>query len=188
VLCLPTAPLVLAGDELKAGDGLAEIETDKAVVTFEQVDDGYLARVFVPDGSQDVAVGRPVALTVEEKEDIAAFASYSPPDVVKPAAAKESAPVAAPVAPTPVPVPAPVAPAPKPPPTPAPIAAAPAPASTAAPAAGVEYYAFEAWGSALVRSPIAAQIAAVSASRVSRVEGGTVVGHEYCTPSSTPSL
>ena len=76
-----------AGDELKAGDGIAEIETDKAVVTFETVDDGYLARVLVPGGSNDVPVGRPVAITVEDKADIAAFESYVPPDATSGAAA-----------------------------------------------------------------------------------------------------
>ena len=62
-----------AGDPLKAGDGVAEIETDKAVVTFETLDDGFLAKVLVPGGSTDVPVGRPVAITVEDEKDVAAF-------------------------------------------------------------------------------------------------------------------
>jgi pyruvate/2-oxoglutarate dehydrogenase complex dihydrolipoamide acyltransferase (E2) component len=154
------------GDELKAGDGLAEIETDKAVVTFEQVEDGFLARILVPDATQDIAVGRPVAITVEERDDIAAFATYTPSD---PTTAAVVAPVVAAVAPIAIPVavlkaPSPVAIAK----APSPVAIAPVIVASpklaspvAAPSSAQDYYAFEAWGSSLTRSPLAAQLAQV---------------------------
>ena len=50
------------GDEVTAGDSLAEIETDKATVDFESVDDGVLAKILVPAGTSGVAVGVPVGV------------------------------------------------------------------------------------------------------------------------------
>eukprot|EP01006_Ploeotia_vitrea_P055964 TRINITY_DN68053_c11_g1_i1.p1 TRINITY_DN68053_c11_g1~~TRINITY_DN68053_c11_g1_i1.p1 ORF type:complete len:501 (+),score=290.27 TRINITY_DN68053_c11_g1_i1:50-1504(+) len=66
------------GDEITAGSAMAEVETDKATIAFESVDDGYLAKILMPGGSQDVPVGTPVAIMVEEEEDVAAFKDYSP--------------------------------------------------------------------------------------------------------------
>jgi pyruvate dehydrogenase E2 component (dihydrolipoamide acetyltransferase) len=60
------------GDPVKAGDVLAEIETDKATMEVEAVDEGVLARILVPGGSQGVKVGAPIALLTEEGEDAAA--------------------------------------------------------------------------------------------------------------------
>lgn len=97
-----------AGDELKGGDAIAEIETDKAVVTYDTVDDGFLAKVLIPAGTNDVAVGRPICITVESKEDIAAFDTYVP--AAAPAAVAAAAPVAAPAPVVPTPAPAPAAP------------------------------------------------------------------------------
>ena len=48
------------GDELAVGDRVAEIETDKATVDFEMADDGVLAKILLPEGSQDVEVGTPM--------------------------------------------------------------------------------------------------------------------------------
>eukprot|EP00793_Prasinoderma_coloniale_P004871 PRCOL_00000632-RA len=61
------------GDEVAAGDVLATIETDKSSMAWEAMDDGYVARLLVPEGTQDVAVGRPVLVMVEEAEDAKAF-------------------------------------------------------------------------------------------------------------------
>jgi pyruvate dehydrogenase E2 component (dihydrolipoamide acetyltransferase) len=58
------------GDTVSPGDVLAEIETDKATVEFESQDDGILARVIVPAGTQDVPVGALIALLAEEKSDV----------------------------------------------------------------------------------------------------------------------
>lgn len=91
------------GDEVSAGEALCDVETDKAVVAFESTEDGYLAKILVPDGSQDVVVGTPVAIMVEEEADIAAFKDYTPDaaPAAEPAAAAEPTPAAAPPTPTP---------------------------------------------------------------------------------------
>jgi pyruvate dehydrogenase E2 component (dihydrolipoamide acetyltransferase) len=65
------------GDEVKAGDVLAQIETDKATVSFDSTEDGFIAKILVAGGAQNVAVGTPVAIMVENAEDVAAFANYT---------------------------------------------------------------------------------------------------------------
>jgi pyruvate dehydrogenase E2 component (dihydrolipoamide acetyltransferase) len=60
------------GDELVPGDAICGVETDKATVSFEVQDDGYLARIVVPEGTDNVEIGTLVALMVEEEGDIAA--------------------------------------------------------------------------------------------------------------------
>ena len=66
---------VKEGDEFEEGDVLCEVETDKAVVAFEAVGlEGYLAKIFTPDGTKDIKVGDMVCIVVENKEDVAAFA------------------------------------------------------------------------------------------------------------------
>ena len=72
---------VQEGDEVRAGDSVAEIETDKATMEFESQEDGYVAKICVGDGAQNVPVGAIVAVMVEEKEHVGAFASYVPPAV-----------------------------------------------------------------------------------------------------------
>jgi pyruvate dehydrogenase E2 component (dihydrolipoamide acetyltransferase) len=103
--------LVKEGDEVKSGDILAEIETDKATMEFEAVDEGTIAKILVPEGSDGVKVGVAIAILAGEGED---------------ASAVTSAPAAAP---------APKAETPAPKQEEAPKAAAPAPAAVAAPAA-----------------------------------------------------
>ena len=84
------------GDKIKSGDVIAEIETDKATMEYEAVDDGTLAKIVVPEGTQDVAVNSVIAVLAGEGEDVKAAA-----------AAAKSAPQAAPQAVAkPVPVPA----------------------------------------------------------------------------------
>lgn len=61
------------GDVILAGDVIAEIETDKATMEFEAVDEGILARVLIPAGTQGVAVNEPIALLQEEGDDHAAL-------------------------------------------------------------------------------------------------------------------
>lgn len=56
------------GEMVRAGDTLAEIETDKATLELDAVEDGTLARILVPDGSSGIAVGTPIALLLEEGE------------------------------------------------------------------------------------------------------------------------
>jgi pyruvate dehydrogenase E2 component (dihydrolipoamide acetyltransferase) len=104
------------GDKVKSGDVIAEIETDKATMEVEAVDEGTIAKILVPEGTQDVAVNDVIAVLAGDGEDVksaGAGAASAPP---KPAAA---APAAKP-APTPAPAAAPAAK------TPAPVVAAPA--------------------------------------------------------------
>jgi pyruvate dehydrogenase E1 component beta subunit len=61
--------LVKEGDEVKSGDILAEIETDKATMEFEAVDEGKIAKILVPEGSEGVKVGQPIALLTGDGEE-----------------------------------------------------------------------------------------------------------------------
>uniref|UniRef100_A0A8C2QY14 Dihydrolipoamide acetyltransferase component of pyruvate dehydrogenase complex n=1 Tax=Capra hircus TaxID=9925 RepID=A0A8C2QY14_CAPHI len=98
------------GEKLNEGDLLAEIETDKATIGFEVQEEGYLAKILVPEGTRDVPLGAPLCIIVEKEADIPAFADYQPAEVtdLKPPAPP---PIPSPVAPVP-PTPAPVAPPP----------------------------------------------------------------------------
>lgn len=80
------------GDELASGDILCMVETDKATLEWENQDDGFLAKILIPDGTKDIAVGTPVAVICDEKDDVAAFADYAPggPGGQKAAAAQDS--------------------------------------------------------------------------------------------------
>ncbi|MCG6123070.1 MAG: E3 binding domain-containing protein, partial [Microvirga sp.] len=77
------------GDAVKSGDILAEIETDKATMEVEAVDEGVLAKIVVPEGTADVPVNELIALIAEEGEDAA---SVSAPAKSAPAAAPAQAP------------------------------------------------------------------------------------------------
>jgi len=88
--------LVKEGDKVAAGDILAEIETDKATMEFEAVDEGTISKIVVPEGTDEVKVGAVIALVAAEGED---------------ASAPAPAPAPAPAAPTPAPAAA--APAPE---------------------------------------------------------------------------
>ena len=66
--------LVKEGDEVKSGDILAEIETDKATMEFEAVDEGTISKILVPEGSEGVKVGAPIAILAAEGEDASAAA------------------------------------------------------------------------------------------------------------------
>src|SRR6478609_135836 len=65
------------GDKIKSGDVIAEIETDKATMEYEAVDDGTLAKIVIPEGTQDVAVNSVIAVLANEGEDVKAAASAS---------------------------------------------------------------------------------------------------------------
>ena len=67
--------LVKEGDSVNAGDLLAEIETDKAVMEFEATEDGVVGRLLVPEGAEAVAVNTPIAVLLEEGE---AMGDYTP--------------------------------------------------------------------------------------------------------------
>src|SRR6266446_1599575 len=60
------------GDAVKSGDVIAEIETDKATMEVEAVDEGTLGKILVPEGTNDVAVNTPIATILSEGEDASA--------------------------------------------------------------------------------------------------------------------
>src|SRR5690606_33190269 len=66
--------LVKEGDTVKSGDVIAEIETDKATMEVEAVDEGTVARIVVPAGSEGVKVNTVIAVLAAEGEDVAAAA------------------------------------------------------------------------------------------------------------------
>ena len=68
------------GDAIAAGDVVLELETDKATLDFEAQDDSYLAKILVPAGTSDLAVGTALAVLVEDESDVAAFADATPAD------------------------------------------------------------------------------------------------------------
>jgi pyruvate dehydrogenase E2 component (dihydrolipoyllysine-residue acetyltransferase) len=85
------------GDKVSAGDVIAEIETDKATMDYEAVEDGTLAKIVVPEGTQDVAVNSVIAVLAGEGEDVkataaAAKAAPAPKAVEKPTAAVSPSP------------------------------------------------------------------------------------------------
>ena len=71
--------LVKEGDKVAAGDLLAEIETDKAVMEFEAVEDGIIGRLLVAEGTDAVPVNTPIAVLLEEGEEIGAYQAGSAP-------------------------------------------------------------------------------------------------------------
>jgi pyruvate dehydrogenase E2 component (dihydrolipoyllysine-residue acetyltransferase) len=72
------------GDKVKSGDVIAEIETDKATMEYEAIDDGTLAKIVVPEGTQDVAVNAVIAVLANEGEDVKAAAAGSGKDAAAP--------------------------------------------------------------------------------------------------------
>jgi pyruvate dehydrogenase E2 component (dihydrolipoamide acetyltransferase) len=135
--------LVKEGDKVNSGDILAEIETDKATMEFEAVDEGTVAKILVPEGAEGVKVGQPIAVLAGEGEDASAAASTPKAD-------------------TPAPAPAKAAPAPKADETPK---SAPAPTATAPqPAAKAE-------GDRIKASPLARRIAQEKGIDLSSVQG-----------------
>src|SRR6201981_2513882 len=79
------------GDSVKSGDVIAEIETDKATMEVEAVDEGTLGKILVPEGTNDVAVNTPIAMILGEGEDASALPDGG-------AARAQKAPVTAPPA------------------------------------------------------------------------------------------
>jgi pyruvate dehydrogenase E2 component (dihydrolipoamide acetyltransferase) len=68
------------GDTIAPGDVLVEIETDKAQMDFEFQEDGVIAKILKESGEKDVAVGSPIAVLVEEGEDVSAFENFTAED------------------------------------------------------------------------------------------------------------
>ena len=127
--------LVSEGDAVRSGDVIAEIETDKATMEVEALDDGVMAKLVVAEGTQNVAVNALIAVLAEEGEDASEAAKEA-----------ENAPGAAPTAaPTPAPTPAPTA--------------APTPASAPVSAPAAPQLAAGQRGERVFASPLARRIA-----------------------------
>ncbi len=96
------------GDKVKSGDVIAEIETDKATMEVEAVDEGTIARILVPEGTQDVAVNDVIAVLAGDGEDVKAAGagaakptvSSAPPKAAEAPAAPKSAATTAPATPS----------------------------------------------------------------------------------------
>jgi len=145
---------VKEGDHIKAGSVLADVETDKATVPFESVEEGYIAKILVPAGSNDIPVNKLVAILVENPEDVAAFKDYqggdAPAPPAKPKEAKQQ--------------PSPQA---QQTPTEAPAATHSAPSAAAAPSAPVSSSA----GERVAASPLAKMLASEKGVDLRQVSG-----------------
>ncbi len=95
--------LVKEGDTVSSGDIMAEIETDKATMEFEAVDEGIVGKILIAEGTEGVKVNTPIAILVEEGEDASALPAAAPAAAAvaeaAPAAVEAPAPAAAPAAP-----------------------------------------------------------------------------------------
>jgi pyruvate dehydrogenase E2 component (dihydrolipoamide acetyltransferase) len=139
---------VKVGDTVKAGQVMCEIETDKATMEVEAVDEGKIGQIVVPEGAEGVAVNAVIAILLEEGETaVPAGAAPAPAPKPAPAAAPPSAPKPAPAAPA---APAPAAPA----------AQAPAAKPAAVPSGG-----------RIFASPLAKRIAAEKGLDLSAIKG-----------------
>jgi len=147
------------GDAVKTGDVIAEIETDKATMEYEAVDDGTLAKIVVPEGTQDVAVNQLIAVMAQEGEDVKAAAAAAGKG-----AAAVPPPKAAPAAPAAAAAPATPAPQAKAPPPPVAPAAPPKPAPAAPVTNGHA-------GGRVFSSPLARRLAKDAGIDIGRVQG-----------------
>jgi pyruvate dehydrogenase E2 component (dihydrolipoamide acetyltransferase) len=146
------------GDQVKAGDILAEIETDKATMEYEAIDEGVIAKILVPEGTADVAVNAPIAVLAAEGEDVKTAAAGAP-------AAKQ-------VAPSPPAGASKPAAAPQPSRPPAQSMSMPASPVASAPAANGRIFA----------SPLARRLAKAAGLDIARIAGtgphGRVIAHD----------
>jgi pyruvate dehydrogenase E2 component (dihydrolipoamide acetyltransferase) len=79
------------GDKVKSGDVLAEIETDKATMEVEAIDEGTLGKILVAEGTDDVLVNAPIAIILGEGEKLGDLSKAAPAPAAKPAAAPATA-------------------------------------------------------------------------------------------------
>ncbi|SEE74968.1 pyruvate dehydrogenase E2 component (dihydrolipoamide acetyltransferase) [Rhizobiales bacterium GAS188] len=145
------------GDRIKSGDVIAEIETDKATMEVEAVDEGVLAKIVVPEGTADVPVNQLIGLIAADGEDVKAVAGGAAA-AAAPAAPKASSPEKAAPAPASAP--------------------APAPAAAAAPSLGNGH----AEGARVFASPLARRIAKTAGIDIASIKGsgphGRIVEHD----------
>ena len=91
------------GDAVKSGDIIAEIETDKATMEFEAVDEGILGKILIPEGTEAVKVNTPIAIMIEEGESADAVPASAPAAAVSTESESTPATIAAQAAPAPAP-------------------------------------------------------------------------------------
>jgi pyruvate dehydrogenase E2 component (dihydrolipoamide acetyltransferase) len=160
------------GEAVKAGDVIAEIETDKATMEYESIDDGVLAKIVVPEGSQDVPVNQLIAVLAQEGED--------------PKAAAAAAGKGAPPRPAPAATPAPPAAKAEPTAKPAP------PAPAAAPAAAASHEARSDGANRVFASPLARRLAKSAGIELNRIRGsgphGRIIARDIETAKSAPGV
>ena len=89
---------VKEGYEVSSGDILAEIETDKATMEFEAVDEGIVGKILIAEGTEGVKVNTPIAVLVEEGEDASTLPAAAPAAAAAPETAPTAAPAPAPAA------------------------------------------------------------------------------------------
>ncbi|WP_407119198.1 pyruvate dehydrogenase complex dihydrolipoamide acetyltransferase [Bradyrhizobium sp. LMG 9283] len=140
------------GDKVKSGDVIAEIETDKATMEVEAIDEGTIAKILVPEGTQDVPVNDVIAVLAGEGEDVKAAGAAKPTASAAPPKAAE--------APAAAPAPAPAAPK-----------AAPAPAAAPAPQAATPAAQGNGHGGRVFSSPLARRLAKEAGIDVAIVTG-----------------
>jgi pyruvate dehydrogenase E2 component (dihydrolipoamide acetyltransferase) len=145
------------GDAVKTGDVIAEIETDKATMEYEAVDDGVIAKIVVPEGTADVPVNQLIAVMAQEGEDVKQTAAGAGKGAAAPKAP------AAPPPPAAAPAPAQAKPA-APPPT----AAKPAPAEQKA---AVNGHGGGTSGDRVFSSPLARRLAKDAGIELGRIQG-----------------
>ncbi len=94
--------LVKEGDSVKAGDIIAEIETDKATMEYESIDDGIVGKLLVSEGQEAIRINAPIAVLLEAGEDKAALANFTAAaaPVMATATAKAAMPASAPQQPS----------------------------------------------------------------------------------------
>lgn len=149
---------VKEGDKIKSGQVIAEIETDKATMEVEAVDEGTIGKIVVPAGTEAVKVNQLIALMLEEGEDKKVLETYKPKAAPAPAAPAPAAAAASPAASA-----APAAPAPTAAPSLAPSLSPSLPASSPAPIRHT--------GGRVPASPLAKRVAALEG-----VDLGNVMG------------
>eukprot|EP00300_Choanocystis_sp_HF-7_P036508 c52364_g1_i1.p1 GENE.c52364_g1_i1~~c52364_g1_i1.p1 ORF type:complete len:507 (-),score=117.82 c52364_g1_i1:71-1591(-) len=141
---------VKEGDSVEPGQRILNIETDKATIDVDSMDDAFVARILVPAPARDIPIHHPIAVLVFKKEHIAAFKDFVPPSTTQTAGAPPQQQPTPPPAPTPVPQPAA--------PTPAPTVTVTTPTTTSA-------------GGRIFVSPLARKAAAALNVKLSEVKG-----------------
>ena len=153
------------GDKVKSGDVIAEIETDKATMEVEAVDEGTIAKIVVPEGTQDVPVNDVIAVLAGDGEDVKAAGAATPKPAPKAAEKAAEKPAEAP---KPAAAPAPAPATAKPAPAAAPQAAGPAPQANG--------------HGRIFSSPLARRLAKEAGIELGRIAGsgphGRVIAHD----------